>query len=219
LNVILGYNELMREGAFGALSTEQGDILDRMNKSATQLLDLINATLDLSRMQSQSVPMSLARVGVAELFAELEAEFRPLHRKSAVKLEWHVDSGLPMLQTDPVKLKMVLKNLIGNALKFTDEGVVSTTARAQDDGVTFAVRDTGVGIPVEARTLVFEPFRQVDSSMTRRHGGVGLGLYIVRQLLELLGGSVSLDSELGKGSAFSVWIPQREPRQKNLPSS
>lgn len=217
LNVILGYNELMREGAFGTLSAEQCDILERMNKSATQLLDLINATLDLSRMQSQSVPMSLSRVSVAELFTELEAEFRPLHRKSAVKLEWHLEQGLPFLQTDPVKLKMVLKNLIGNALKFTDEGVVSTIARAQDDGVTFLVRDTGIGIPSEARTLVFEPFRQLDGSMTRRHGGVGLGLYIVRQLLELLGGSIALDSELGKGSAFSVWIPQQESR-KNVSS-
>lgn len=213
LNVILGYNELMREGAFGTLSAEQCDILERMNKSATQLLDLINATLDLSRMQSQSVPMSLSRVSVHDLFTDLEAEFRSLHRKSAVKLEWQVEPGLPILQTDPVKLKMVLKNLIGNALKFTDEGVVSTIARAQDNGVTFLVRDTGIGIPSEARTLVFEPFRQVDSSMTRRHGGVGLGLYIVRQLLDLLGGSVSLESELGKGSAFSIWIPQQESRK------
>lgn len=217
LNVILGYNELMKEGAFGVLSPEQCDILERMNKSATQLLDLINATLDLSRMQSQSVPMSFTRVSVADLFLDLEAEFRAVHRKSSVKLEWQVEPGLPVLQTDPVKLKMVLKNLIGNALKFTDEGVVSTIARAQDNGVTFLVRDTGIGIPSESRTVVFEPFHQVDSSMTRRHGGVGLGLYIVRQLLELLGGSVSLESELGKGSAFSVWIPQQESR-KALPS-
>jgi signal transduction histidine kinase len=114
---------------------------------------------------------------------------------------------------------MVLKNLIGNALKFTDEGTVSTTARAQDNGVMFLVQDTGIGIPPEAQTLVFEPFRQLDGSMTRRHGGVGLGLYIVRQLLELLGGSVSLHSELGKGSAFSVWIPQQESRKTSLPPS
>jgi signal transduction histidine kinase len=104
---------------------------------------------------------------------------------------------------------MVLKNLLTNALKFTDEGVVAIAARPQGEGVEFLVRDTGIGIAPETHTLIFEPFRQVDSSTTRRHGGVGLGLYIVRQLLELLGGTVSIDSELGKGATFRVWIPRK----------
>jgi PAS domain S-box-containing protein len=216
LNVILGYNELLREGAFGALSAEQCDILERMNRSATQLLDLINATLDLSRMQSQSAPMTLTRVSIAELFAELEAEFRLLPQKPAISLTWRVEPGLVFVQTDQVKLKMILKNLVGNALKFTDAGEVSTTARAQGEGVEFLVCDTGIGIPSEAQVFIFEPFRQVDSSMTRRHGGVGLGLYIVRQLLELLGGAVSIDSEVGKGSTFRIWIPNREPARKRF---
>jgi PAS domain S-box-containing protein len=216
LNVILGYNELLREGAFGALSAEQCDILERMNKSATQLLDLINATLDLSRLQSQSTPMTLTRVSVAELFAELAAEFRSLPQKPAISLTWRVEPGLVFVQTDQVKLKMILKNLVGNALKFTDAGEVSTTARAQGEGVEFLVCDTGIGIPSEAQVFIFEPFRQIDSSTTRRHGGVGLGLYIVRQLLDLLGGAVSIDSEVGKGSTFRIWIPNREPARKRL---
>jgi signal transduction histidine kinase len=213
LNVILGYNELMREGAFGKLSSEQIDILERMNRSTTQLLDLINSTLDLSRMQSQNVPLSLTRVSVAELFAELETEFFSLHQKASVTLEWRVEQEL-LLHTDPIKLKIVLKNLVGNALKFTDAGVVSTTASIQGDGVEFLVRDTGIGIPSEAHVLIFEPFRQVDGSMTRQYGGVGLGLYIVRQLSELLGGTVSLESEIGKGSMFRVWIPHREAERR-----
>lgn len=214
LNVILGYNELMREGAFGVLSSEQIDILERMNKSATQLLDLINSTLDLSRIQSQSTPLALTTVSIGELFAELESDLRPLQGKSAVALEWRLEPGLPLLRTDPVKLKMVLKNLVGNALKFTDEGEVFTVASLQGDGVEFMVRDSGIGIPLEAHALIFEPFRQVDGSMTRRHGGVGLGLYIVRQLLELLGGTISLESEVGKGSTFRVWIPNKEPQRR-----
>lgn len=216
LNIILGYNELLREGAFGVLSEEQCDILSRMNKSTTQLLELINATLDLSRIQSQSVSMSITGVSLTDLFAELEAELRPLHLKSSVQLKWRVEPGLSSLQTDLVKLKIVLKNLIGNAMKFTDEGEVSTTAYTQGEGIEFLIRDTGIGIPAEARALIFEPFRQVDGSMTRRHGGVGLGLYIVRQLVELLGGSVSLDSEIGKGSVFRIWIPRREPERQTV---
>jgi signal transduction histidine kinase len=125
-----------------------------------------------------------------------------------------VEPGLSSLQTDLVKLKIVLKNLIGNAIKFTDEGEVSTSAYAQGEGIGFLISDTGIGIPSEARSLIFEPFRQVDGSMTRRYGGVGLGLYIVRQLLELLGGSISLESEIGKGSTFRIWIPRREPEQR-----
>lgn len=216
LNVVLGYNELLREGAFGELSPEQTDILERMNKSATQLLDLVNSTLDLSRMQSQNAPLSLATVRVPELFTELETELRPLHKNSSVALEWRVELELLPLQTDPVKLKIVLKNLIGNALKFTSEGTVAVSASAQGDGVEFLVCDTGIGIPAEAQTFIFEPFRQVDGSTTRRYGGVGLGLYIVRQLLELLGGTVSLESEIGKGSLFRVWVPRREPDQRRL---
>jgi signal transduction histidine kinase len=217
LNVILGYNELLREGAFGELSSEQESILERMNRSATQLLDLINSTLDLSRLQSQDVLTALASLNVPELFAELEMEFRPLHQNSSVTLEWRVEPGLPPLRTDPVKLKMVLKNLIGNAIKFTHEGKVSTIASIKDGGMEFLVRDTGIGIPPDAHALVFEPFRQVDGSTTRLHGGVGLGLYIVRQLLELLGGTVSLESEVGKGSLFRVWVPyQRDSRQQIL---
>lgn len=214
LNVILGYNELMREGAFGELSLDQVNILERMNRSAAQLLDLINSTLDLSRIQSQNVPVSLATVSVRELFAELETEFRPLHKNASVTLEWRIEPESPPLRTDPVKLKMVLKNLIGNALKFTNEGVVAVSASTNGNGGEFLVRDTGIGIPAEAHALIFEPFRQVDSSMTRQYGGVGLGLYIVRQLLELLGGTISLESNIGKGSLFRVWVPNREPTRK-----
>jgi signal transduction histidine kinase len=214
LNVILGYNELMREGAFGELSLDQVNILERMNRSAAQLLDLINSTLGLSRMQSQNIPMSLTTVSIRELFAELGTEFHPTHKNSSVTLEWHIEPELPPLRTDPVKLKMVLKNLIGNALKFTNEGAVSISAATHGKGVEFLVRDTGIGIPSEAHAFIFEPFRQVDGSMSRRYGGVGLGLYIVRQLLELLGGAVSLESDMGKGSLFRVWVPNREPERR-----
>jgi PAS domain S-box-containing protein len=207
LNIIIGYNELLREETFGPLTAGPTDVLRRIDKAARELLDLITATLDLSRLQSQRVPLALKKVSMTELFAELEAESRQLCDKPTVGLTWQISPTLPSLHTDPVKLKMVLKNLITNALKFTDEGSVTILAHRQGEGVECCVRDTGIGIPCEALPIIFEPFRQVDSSPTRRHGGVGLGLYIVRQLLELLGGTVSVESELDKGSTFRVWIP------------
>ena len=210
LNIIIGYNDLLSEGTFGPLTAEQSDILGRVDKSAKDLLDLIVATLDLSRLQSQQLPLNLREVSVAELLAELETEARHLHHKPLVSFEWQMAPALPPLHTDPVKLKIVLKNLITNALKFTDEGSVTVTASLQGEGVEFCVRDTGIGIAREHLSLIFEPFRQVDGSPTRRHGGVGLGLYIVRQLLKLLGGSVVVESELGNGSTFRLWVPKKK---------
>jgi PAS domain S-box-containing protein len=207
LNIIMGYNELLREGTFGALTAEQIHALLRIDKSATELLDVINATLDFSRLQGQRPPVTLKEVRVADLLAELEADTHHLNRQSSIRLEWQPPLTLPSLYTDSVKLKMVLKNLITNALKFTEEGVITVAALPQGAGIEFRVSDTGIGIAPEALPIIFEPFRQLNSSLTRRHGGVGLGLYIVRQLLNLLGGTVSVESTLGKGSTFRVWVP------------
>jgi PAS domain S-box-containing protein len=214
LNVIIGYAQLMAEETFGPLTTEQADILGRIGRSTRELLDLINATLDLSRLQNQQrLSLAIHEVKGMTLLTELEQEMRQLHRKPAVSLAWQIQANLPPVHTDPVKLKMVLKNLITNAMKFTDSGVITVSARSRQDGVEFSVTDTGIGIPREALPVIFEPFRQVDSSSTRRHGGVGLGLYIVRQLVELLGGRVAVESEVGRGSTFRVWVPLALPSQ------
>jgi signal transduction histidine kinase len=133
-------------------------------------------------------------------------------------MQWQIAPRLPTLHTDVMKLKMVLKNIITNALKFTDAGVITIGAQPRQNGVDFEVADTGIGIPQDALGAIFEPFRQVDSSSTRRHGGVGLGLYIVRQLVGLLGGMVTVESEVGRGSTFRVWIPAETPVQNSLPA-
>ena len=207
LSIIIGYSDLLKEDTFGPLDAPQTDTVRRIEKAARELLDLINATLDLSRLQSQHVPLTLVETNVVELLAELETESRHLNQKGTVDLFWQVPATLPRLHTDRVKLKMVLKNLITNALKFTYEGRVSVTASPHKGGVEFCVSDTGIGIPQNALPIIFEPFRQVDSSPSRRHGGVGLGLYIVRQLLKLLGGTIAVESEVEKGSCFRVWMP------------
>jgi PAS domain S-box-containing protein len=211
LNIILGYNQLLREESFGPVTTEQAGILDRVQKNAQELLELINATLDLSRLQSRRVPFEAQEILIPELLSELEAQMQQLNRNPSLLVRWTVAPDLPVLCTDATKLRMVLKNLLTNALKFTEAGTVSVSIKPHAEGVVFEIADTGSGIAPEELAVIFEPFRQGGAFATRRQGGVGLGLYIVQQLLDLLGGKVTVQSELGKGSTFSVWLPYAQP--------
>ena len=131
----------------------------------------------------------------------------PLLKPDRVRSGAEVDPDLPPLHTDRDKLKQVVLNLLSNAVKFTDEGVIKVVAWRAGDRLKVAVSDTGIGMPREALDYIFEEFRQVDMSSTRRHGGTGLGLAIVRKLARLLGGEVTAESELGKGSTFTVTLP------------
>ena len=211
LNVVMGYTDLLLDGAFGPINAEQADTMQRILQRAHGLLELINATLDLSRIEAGRITVDGQHVAVSRLLDELVTETRDWPVKENVSLRWEVAPDLPVVWTDAAKLNVVLKNLITNALKFTDHGYVTVIARDACPGVEIAVTDTGVGIPDAALSIVFEPFRQADSSSTRRYGGVGLGLYIVRRLLDLLGGTIQLDSRVGEGSTFRVWIPLRAP--------
>jgi signal transduction histidine kinase len=215
LNVICGYNELLLDGAFGAVTTEQAEPLQRVGKSAQELLDLINATLDMSRLESGRLPVHLQDVWVPDLMRELEGETQCITAKPALRFDWHVPAQLPYLTTDRLKLKMILKNLIANAVKFTEKGSVIVAVERDDGHLEFSVADTGIGIAPETQPVIFEPFRQADSSLTRRYGGVGLGLYIVRRLLDMLGGSVSVESEVGRGSTFRVRMPVAQTAGSN----
>ena len=207
LNVIVGYNDLLLDGAFGSVSPEQSEALLRMEGSAAQLLELINTTLDVSRLEAGRLPVNLEEVDPAALLREVDAETRDLQERHGLQFTWSIPPLLPRLRTDPVKLKIVLKNLIGNAIKFTEHGSVTVNAAPLGNNLEFHVSDTGIGIAPEAQSVIFEPFRQADGSTTRRHGGVGLGLYIARRLIEMLGGTVEVHSEVGKGATFCVSLP------------
>jgi PAS domain S-box-containing protein len=207
LNVIIGYHDLLLEGEFGALTAAQADRVRRADQSARELLDLINATLDLSRLEARRMPLQVHDVDLAALAREIDAEIAALRRKPEVRFTWQVPPVLPLVRTDPVKLKVVLKNLIHNAIKFTDAGEVTVTIASSAARVEFEIADTGIGIAPDLLAAIFEPFRQADSSSTRSYGGVGLGLYIVQRLLDLLGGAISVESVLGRGSRFHFWLP------------
>jgi len=207
LGAVTGYTDLLLEGVFGTLTPEQVDTLQKVQRSAQELLTLINSTLDLSRLETGQTGSVFTEVRLADLIDEVDSETRGLQERSPLSFLWKVSPNLHV-RTDPAKLKLVLKNLIGNAIKYSERGTVTLDAFPAKGGVEIVLADTGIGIPPEALPIIFEPFRQADASSKRRHGGVGLGLYIVRRLLDMLGGFVSVDSEVGRGSTFRVWLPE-----------
>ena len=214
LNIIVGSVELLLEGAFGSLTSEQAEQLQHAAKRAGDMAELLTAALDLSRAEAGQAVLDAREVQIVDLLREIETETRDARERRDIAFAWFVAPDLPAFSTDPTKLKIVLKNLVVNGLKFTERGGVTLDAHLREDGVEFCVADTGVGIPADALSVIFDAFRQVPSSI--RHGGVGLGLYIVRRLLDIMGGHVTVDSTPGRGSLFRVWIPQTASKTGGL---
>jgi signal transduction histidine kinase len=209
LHAVIGFNDILREELFGPLTAKQRDAVDRIARNAQDLLGLIEATLDIAKLDRGQMPLKSAEIHPEELMRQIESGTPILRRKRTIEFGWQVEPGVPVLQTDAGKLKIVVKNLVENAVKFTEQGSVKVEVRARNGGVEFSVADTGIGIPLEAQTAIFEPFRQIEHHLTRRYGGAGLGLHITRRLVEAIGGKVSVQSELGRGSVFCVWVPVR----------
>jgi PAS domain S-box-containing protein len=207
LGVIVGYTDLLIEDTFGTLTEEMRGILQRVRKNAAELLDLIIAVLEVSQLAAGRLHVQVHEVRLSVLLEELKAETREVWESSPLAFTWQAVSELPVLWTDAGKLKTVLKNLIGNAVKFTPQGHITVRAQRREDGVEICVTDTGIGIPGEALATIFEPFRQVERAGQGDPRGTGLGLHIVKQLMELLGGTVAVESALGKGATFRVWLP------------
>jgi len=203
LNVMIGYLDMLADQP---ASDEHGAILARVRGSGVELLDMIESTLNLNRIQAgQDIP-AFAEFRLDDLWEELRGEFAVHPRKTAAALRWQALEGV-ILYSDRRRLKTILKNLVGNALKFTSAGEVVVRCEQQQDACVLTVSDTGIGIPATELSVIFDMFRQVDSSESRSYSGAGLGLYIVKRLLDQLGGDVEVESTPGVGSTFRVSLP------------
>jgi two-component system sensor histidine kinase BarA len=215
LHSILGFSEVLRE-AFG-LNDKQHRWAENIHTSGEQLMALINDILDLAKIEAGRMQVAVSTFDVTDACEGVLTMFRPMAEKKNINLRGGFAPGLPRVRQDMMKVRQILNNLISNAIKFTPEGgSVLLKADVEGPHVVLTVQDTGVGIAPEEQELVFEKFRQAGTVMTREHGGTGLGLSIVRELSKLLGGEVTLTSELGRGSTFVVRLPTALSDQSRL---
>ena len=209
LTALTGYGELLADEIFGPLSEHQLDMVDRMRTVTHQLAVMVDELLTFSALEAGREAVHPTDVSLGEIAEAVVAVVEPLSRQKNLELSLAMPERLPMLHTDAEKVRQILVNLVGNAVKFTDRGRVSVDITRRNGEVRVQVRDTGMGIHDNDRPRLFQPFTQLDSGLTRRHGGTGLGLYNSSRLAQLLGGRIDVDSAPGVGSTFSLVIPIR----------
>jgi signal transduction histidine kinase/DNA-binding response OmpR family regulator/PAS domain-containing protein len=209
MNAIIGFSDILAEEQ---LSEEQTDYVVTIRNSGQHLLELINDVLDFSKIEAGKLDVEIIDCSLKELFARFESMIRPAALEKGLDFEIKELCDLPLnIRTDSTRLNQCLMNLVNNAIKFTEKGHVFVNVSLEDKEnepyIRFDIEDTGIGIPTKKQKKVFESFSQADGSTTRRFGGTGLGLSITKQLVQLLNGELSMTSEVGKGSVFSMSIP------------
>jgi signal transduction histidine kinase len=217
LNAILGYTSMLLQGvAGGELAPPQKRNLARVDSNARHLMGLINDILDISRIEAGKMPLHSTEFKVADLIAEVMAEVEPIIVRTKLKVETDVPATASKLNADRQKVKQIVLNLLTNALKFTPDGSVSVVARyrSASDEISIAVIDTGIGIAPADQEKVFEDFQQADNSPTRQYSGAGLGLSICRRLADMMDGRITLQSQVGKGSTFTLILPRQAKRER-----
>ena len=209
LNAIIGYSEMLEEQVED--QEEFISDLQKIRRSGTHLLELIDGVLDISKIEAGRMDLYLETFSVSEMVRDVVGIVLPLVEKNANRLGVYCGGDVGMMRADRTKVRQVLFNLLSNACKFTEEGIISlnvTSSRDHGaDGVSFKVTDTGIGMSAEEMSKLFVPFSQADSSTTRRYGGTGLGLAISRSFCRMMGGEITVESELGKGSTFTARVP------------
>jgi signal transduction histidine kinase len=207
LNAILGYTEMMVDGLYGDVPEKAQGVLERVQSNGKHLLGLINDVLDLSKIEAGQLTLAVEEYSVPDMVSTVMSATESLAKTKGIALVAALPQGLPRGMGDARRLTQVLLNLVGNAIKFTDEGKVEIRARQQGDRFKISVIDTGPGIAKADQAKIFEEFQQVDNTSTRKKGGTGLGLSISRKIVELHGGYIAVESESGKGSNFKITIP------------
>ena len=220
LNIIMNYSEALRMGTFGEIGADQARGTDKIRAQACHLLSLINGILEITKIESGTVSIEARPIEFKEFMAELKSDYMlPLEKEIA--LLWNDSADLPNIVSDRIKLKQIVTNLINNAIKFTDRGsvTVSASASANGQGLEISVADTGPGIPHDLLPFVFDKFRQIDSGTTRNYSGAGLGLYIVKNFVNLLGGTIDARSNVGEGSVFTVRLANQPGHGRGAPTA
>jgi signal transduction histidine kinase len=216
MNAILGYTELIIDEIYGEVPERIREVLERVQQSGQHLLGLINAVLDLSRIESGRFTLSISEYSLPEVVHTVFTSVESLTAEKQLALNISISPDLPMGKGDEQRIAQVLLNLVGNAIKFTEAGEVGIVVSAADGTFTIAVSDTGSGIAEEDQQKIFDEFQQADNSNTRAQGGTGLGLAIAKRIIEMHGGRMWVESSLGKGSTFWCTLPICVERQREV---
>ncbi len=214
LNSILGFTGILLRGLAGPLNEEQRRQLGMVASSSAHLLELINDVLDLSKIEAGQLKVEAEEFDLRMSITRVLMAISPLADKKQLKVTRKIDPEIGNITSDRRRVEQVLLNLLSNAVKFTDEGEISVECAAHGNHVVIGVRDTGIGIKSEDLERLFRPFQQLDSGLSRVYDGTGLGLSICKRIIELLGGEISVESQVGRGSTFSFSLPVRTGRQE-----
>jgi signal transduction histidine kinase len=213
LNAILGYTELMADGIYGELPEKTMGVLKRLESNGRHLLGLINDVLDLSKIEAGQLVLELSAYSLEDIAQTVRSTLEPLAADKKLAFKVEVAPKLPAGHGDGRRLTQVLINLVGNAIKFTDAGEVVITGGATDGSFHLSVRDTGPGISAADQAKLFQEFQQADNAVTRKKGGTGLGLAISKRIVEMHGGKIWVESQVGQGSTFAFTVPVRVSQQ------
>ena len=217
LNAIIGYSEMMLEDAEDEGAQERIDDLRKVNRSGRHLLGLITDILDISKIEAGKIDLNIDLIDLATVVSAVDSTVVPLMEANNNRFNIVTPEHMGMVESDAQRLHQILLNLLSNAAKFTENGDIDLTIERCGDGwVRFAIRDTGIGMTAEQADGLFEPFSQADNTIAHRYGGTGLGLSISQRFVEMMGGRITIESELGVGSCFTVWLPDIEPAKHDL---
>jgi signal transduction histidine kinase len=208
----MGYSDLLDAGISGPTTDEQHRQLGKIRASARHLLQLIDEILSYARLETGAAEVDIEETSVNEIADEAAALMEPMARSKGIDLKLHVPKHDAHFWTDPPKARQILVNLLSNAVKFTQSGAVDLTAQVENDQVRFDVRDTGIGMSREQVDRIFDPFVQGEPPTTRRSGGTGLGLSVARRFARLLGGEIGVETDVGRGSTFTLRLPLYKER-------
>jgi signal transduction histidine kinase len=208
LNSVIGFSDLLLEGAFGPLNTRQSKYVNNILLSGENLLDIIDNLQDISKLEAGEKTLNYAETDILSLLGEVRISLLSPASNKKISVELKADSSIENIRADKTKLRQILFNLISNAIKFTPKnGKVTVSASKKDEMLEIKVSDTGTGLLKDYYEKMFTPLAHADPSKVLKSGGAGLGLYIVKNLIDLQGGKICVDSEVGKGSSFTFTVP------------